>query len=131
MRLGLAALLMGACNGDSGDTPPTTDETGTPTTDTDTTTTSTGETRIQTILSLTPDTAAGETLYTMQCAACHMADGTGSASGANLTERVPQIADEDILTILLEGRGNMDSYRFLKNQELADVAAYVRESFGS
>jgi mono/diheme cytochrome c family protein len=130
MRLGLALIALAACNGDGEGTPTT--ETGavTDTDDTQTGTTSTGPTRVATILSLTPDLAAGETTYTTLCAACHGADGAGTASGADLAAQVPVLTDEEVVTTIVDGKGNMDSYRFLKNQEIADVAAYVRDSFG-
>jgi mono/diheme cytochrome c family protein len=121
----VVVLLCAACNGDKddGQTGDTGDSTPQPQT------TSTGAPRIATILSLTGDATAGGQTYTTVCAACHGADGTGVEPNPALTERVPTLSDEQILTTLLEGKGNMDSYRFLKNQELASVLAYLRANF--
>src|SRR5262249_1750081 len=94
-------------------------------------TTSTDDARITTILTLTGDPTAGEGTYARICAACHGPDGTGIANGAaDLTQVLPTIALDEVVTTILEGRGNMDAYdQTLKNQEVADVAAYIETTF--
>jgi mono/diheme cytochrome c family protein len=120
---------LGACNGDKTTGP--TGDTATTTTTTDTQTVSTVGQRIDTVLTLTGDASAGEGLYLSNCAACHGADGSGIANGAaDLTEVLPQITREEVVTTILEGRGNMDAYdRTLDNQQVADVVAYIEAQF--
>ena len=128
----IAAALVWAwsgagCDGakDTADVP--TGETGTPPIDT---TTSTGAERVATILTLTPDTTAGSGTYTAVCAGCHKADGTGIPPYPALIDRIPTLTHDQVVTTILDGKGDMDSYKFMKNQEIADVAGYVIASFG-
>ncbi|MEZ4239943.1 MAG: cytochrome c [Myxococcota bacterium] len=133
------AFAFAACNGDkSGETGHTgAMETGTDTmttdTQTDTTstssTTSTGDARIPTILGLTADPTAGGETYAQICAACHGLDGTGTVSGPDLTRELQHLDDEQVIGIVLNGKGNMDAYDSLTNQQIADVVGYVGESF--
>lgn len=122
----VAASVMG-CNGTKDGSP--TGDTGTPDTQTEPTP-STGTERVATILGLTGDPTAGEATYTAICAACHAADGTGVAPNPALTDRIPTLTDDQVVTTILEGKGNMDAYDTLVNQEIADVAAYVITNFG-
>lgn len=130
MRAMWMALLVAACGDEatttSGDTAVTTD---TETTEPGPVTTSTGAARVATILGLTPDGAAGASTYALNCQACHGADGSGVAPNPALTDRVPGLTDEQVVTTILEGKGNMDSYKFLKNQDIANVVSHVRMSF--
>lgn len=137
-RAWLVLALAAGCSGDKGDDTGA-DHTGThdtattPTdtqTDTDTdTTTSTGDVRVATILSLTPDHDAGAEQYQRTCQACHGADGAGTLSGADLTARLPLLTDEEVVSTVLNGKGNMDSFALLKNQQIADVVHYVTMMF--
>ncbi|MCK6506454.1 cytochrome c [Myxococcota bacterium] len=79
------------------------------------------------ILALTGDSAAGATVFGDTCAACHGADGTGD-SGPSLVDAVPGYGDEDLLSIMLEGKGSMGAVA-LSDQEAADVLAYLNETF--
>jgi mono/diheme cytochrome c family protein len=122
------ALLWAACNGDKDGESGLTGETGDTQPDPQT---STGPERVATILALTGDPTAGQATYTAVCAACHGTDGTGVPPSPALTERVPTLTDDQVVSTILEGKGNMDSYRFLENQDIADVLAFVRTHFGS
>ena len=123
MRWFVAIAVMG-CNGDKD--PMTTGETGSTTTDP---TPSTGVERVQTILGLVGDAVEGQDTFARICASCHGLAGEGSLSGPALTERVPLLTDEGIVTTILEGKGNMDAYDVFTNQEIADVLAHVTASF--
>lgn len=124
-----AFLLMAACQGDK--TTPS-GETGTPDTDTIPVTTSTGAERAATILALTGDAAAAQSNYSSVCSACHGPDGAGVAPNPALTDRVPALTDEEIVLTILEGKGNMDAYdTTFKNQQIADLLAYLRTNFGN
>lgn len=122
-----------ACNGNDKDdgTGATGDTSATDTDTDDPGTTSTGAARVATILSLTGDAAAAQGNYTAVCAACHGPDGAGVPPSPALTERVPTLTDDQIVTTILEGKGNMDSYALvLRNQEIADLLAYLKTNFG-
>ena len=77
--------------------------------------------RAQTILALTGDVVNGESLYSTNCASCHLADGSGDI-GSNI-----QGVDQDLLVdAMLNGRTGMISYADLfVDQEIADIAAYA------
>ncbi len=89
---------------------------------------------------------AGTTLYTHNCIACHEADGSGSPriypplpGNANLQSANPS----SILRIILDGAqtvttprapntGSMPAYASkFSDQEIADVATYIRNSWGN
>jgi mono/diheme cytochrome c family protein len=124
-----------ACDGSDDEETGTTGETGefvdpTP---------STGLDRVPTILALDGDPDAGAQTFVRICAYCHGSDGLGTLSAPSLVDRLAgndppgstPLDDEDIVNTVLLGKGNMDAYdRTLTNQEIADVAAYVRGSFG-
>jgi mono/diheme cytochrome c family protein len=121
-------IALAGCPNDgkaTGDTAPS--ETGTPP---DPGTTSTGPARVATILALTPDVAEGQAKFEQICAACHGLDGMGVAPNPALTKRVPKLTKDQVVTTVLEGKGNMDAYRSLKNQEIANTVEYVYTSFG-
>ena len=87
----------------------------------------------------------GKTTYTTYCLACHQADGSG-VPGLNppLIKTKWVLGDKkQLITILLKGMDEpievngeeysnvMASHAFLKDQEVADVLNYVRNSFGN
>jgi mono/diheme cytochrome c family protein len=89
--------------------------------------------------------SAGAAVYAHACIACHEADGTGTPrvypplpGNANLQSANPS----STLRILLDGAqtvttprapntGSMPSYAKLSDQEIADVATYIRNSWGN
>jgi alcohol dehydrogenase (quinone), cytochrome c subunit len=90
--------------------------------------------------------ARGASLYLNQCSTCHARDGRGRggflpplAGNAAVLERQPA----SLLNIMLNGAGRIvvqgvpDSYRMtpfrilLSDQEIADVATFVRNSWGN
>jgi mono/diheme cytochrome c family protein len=91
------------------------------------------------------DMNAGEAIYTHACIACHEADGTGAPriypplpENANLQSADPS----STLRILLDGAqtvttprapntGSMPAYAKLSDREIADVANYIRNSWGN
>jgi mono/diheme cytochrome c family protein len=87
----------------------------------------------------------GRAIYTTYCLACHQADGSG-VPGLNppLIKTKWVLGDKkQLITILLKGMDEpievdgeeysnvMASHAFLKDQEVADVLNYVRNSFGN
>lgn len=85
--------------------------------------------RIDDILALDRDAAAGEDVYA-SCASssCHGSNGD-SGSGPRLSRRVPRGSDEDLIEIVLAGEGGMPP-QDLDDQEMADLLAYLRQTFG-
>jgi len=75
--------------------------------------------------------AAG--LYKSKCAACHGADGTGTATGKKLgthdfaSPDVQKMSDDDLAKAIADGKGKMPGYRkSLSDQQVKDLVAYVR-----
>jgi mono/diheme cytochrome c family protein len=99
-------------------------------TDTGVPTTGTSAERVAGILALAGDAANGEAVYLASCRVCHGVDGTGAPSGPPLTERLPPLSDEEIVTTILAGKAGMTPFAsLLENQEVADVHLYITDSF--
>ncbi len=76
--------------------------------------------------------AAGEAVYTANCAGCHAADGTGTATGRPLTGIADQ-ADRSVhVTSVTDGKDFMPAFGDrLSEEEIDSVVAYVRGTFVS
>ncbi|MCB9685365.1 MAG: cytochrome c [Alphaproteobacteria bacterium] len=84
-----------------------------------------GGSRVDDIMALTGDAAAGESVFASNCAVCHGADGTGG-TGPDITGESE--ADE-VAGYVLDGADGMTAFDgVLSDQEIADVVAYVTES---
>jgi mono/diheme cytochrome c family protein len=68
-----------------------------------------------------------ERLYTIHCAACHKADGTGGISGAkNLV--TTKLNASEIEKVIAKGQGDMMPFEsILKPEEIEAVAAFVHD----
>jgi mono/diheme cytochrome c family protein len=90
--------------------------------------------------------ATGAALYFKQCSNCHGPDGRGRGTLQPPLAGNPTVIEPDassIINILLNGAGRMvvngvpDSYRMtpfrvlLRDDQIADVATYIRESWGN
>jgi len=89
--------------------------------------------------------ARGKKVYETYCLACHQADGTGvTRLNPPLVKTSYVLGDKKVLIgIVLNGLDEaieidgdtysnvMASHDFLKDQEIADVLTYVRNSFGN
>jgi mono/diheme cytochrome c family protein len=80
-----------------------------------------GGSRTDTILSLSGDDAAGETIYADNCAICHAADGSGG-SGPSLNG---EELDAELVNVILNGEDSMPSFDELSDQEIADLIAWL------
>ncbi len=76
---------------------------------------------------------ASEALYKSKCAACHGADGTGSATGKKMgaqdftTAGVQGMSDTELSTIITNGKNKMPKYgASLKSEDIKGLVAYVR-----
>ncbi len=92
-----------------------------------------GDDRAATILGLTGDASSGEQLFgSSGCAnmACHGADGTSGSAMPSLDTSVPNTDDATIVDTFLNGKGSMPAQAGLSDQQLADLLAYVSDTFG-
>lgn len=94
-----------------------------------------GTDRTGTILATDGDAAAGEAEFVNTCgiATCHGPDGSGADNpdAPPLTMEVPPLSDEDLVNVMLEGvPPKMTPHDHLSDKQLADILAYVTESFG-
>ncbi len=77
--------------------------------------------------------AAGEKIYSANCAACHQAGGTGippnfpSLVGSAVTTG----ASEELLSQIIKGKNMMPPFGHLSDQDIAAVATFVRKSWGN
>lgn len=86
-----------------------------------------GGSRVDDVLALTGDAAAGQAVYQARCALCHGDNGEGGTG--------PAIAGEDELEELVEvvlfGEGDMSGFDgVISDQEVADVVAFVQTLTG-
>lgn len=82
------------------------------------------------ILSLEGDASAGATVYADNCASCHAADGTGG-TGPDLTAHVGHHSDEELVGTIVDGSGTMPAFgASLDDQDIADVLAFLIDSWG-
>lgn len=87
---------------------------------------------------------AGEVVYIQYCATCHMSDGSGAAPmNPPLIKTSRILGDKDILIdVIVNGLQNaevegkkynnaMPSFSQLKDDEIASVLTFIRNSFGN
>ncbi|HEY4215280.1 MAG TPA: PQQ-binding-like beta-propeller repeat protein [Steroidobacteraceae bacterium] len=77
----------------------------------------------------TPNVAAGKTVFSTFCVACHGDTGLGSHGGANLTVASHNI--QLVVTTVSKGRNDMPSFEaVLKPEQIRDVAGYITNANG-
>ena len=87
---------------------------------------------------------SGKKIYTVQCLACHQADGLGAPPmNPPLTGKQIQSEKKKLIEIVIKGLATheeidgvsyenvMPPHPEIKDQEIADVLTYVRNSFGN
>jgi cytochrome c oxidase cbb3-type subunit III len=76
------------------------------------------------------DTAAGEHLFSSNCAACHGSDGRGGERAPNIATRrsVISLSDIDLEGIVTKGLSGvgMPAFGYLGSEKISDVVAYLR-----
>lgn len=79
----------------------------------------------------------GGPLYQRDCAACHLADGSGGGPFPALATVLPALSDERIVDVMLDGIPNppggvgMPAYGAVyTDADFADVIAWMRAEFG-
>jgi cytochrome c6 len=71
-------------------------------------------------------------LFKSKCAACHGADGTGSAMGTKMgahdftSAEVQKMSDAELGEIISNGKNKMPKYASLKPEEIKSLVAYIR-----
>jgi hypothetical protein len=88
--------------------------------------------RIDNIIGLDADPARGQPLFRQRCGPCHGVDGGGSGFAPSLQARVPTLDDHTMMTSILLGKNDMPAWgETFTEQQLADIRAFLRDSFGS
>ena len=84
-------------------------------------------------LSLFAQAQGGADTYKAKCAACHGADGTGSAMGKKMgahdftAAEVQKMSDADLTDAINNGKNKMPKYADkLKPEEVKELVAYIR-----
>ena len=76
--------------------------------------------------------AQGADLFKAKCAACHGADGTGSAMGKKMgahdftTADVQKMSDAELTDVITNGKNKKPKYATLKPEEIKGLVAYIR-----
>jgi len=76
--------------------------------------------------------SASETLYKAKCAACHSADGSGSAIGKKMgahnftTAEVQKMSDAELADTIATGKNKMPKYGSLKPEDIKGLVVYIR-----
>ncbi|MFZ0288488.1 MAG: cytochrome c [Candidatus Sulfotelmatobacter sp.] len=71
-------------------------------------------------------------LFKSKCAACHGADGTGSATGKKMgahdftTAEVQGLSDAQLTDIITNGKNKMPKYASLPPEQIKGLVAYIR-----
>ncbi len=78
---------------------------------------------------LVGDPEAGADVYATNCASCHGANGEGG-TGSAMTEAVPESTDAQIEDEIVNGNDEGMPAFTLEDQEMADLLAYLRETYG-
>lgn len=82
---------------------------------------------IDAVLSLDGDAVAGADVWPT-CGACHGADGSGGI-GPAMDQEAADNSDTQLVDIMIYGYGDMAPVG-LEDQDMADVLAYIRDTFG-
>lgn len=81
------------------------------------------------------DAKAGQAIYDKSCKTCHGPDGTANPSIAKMMKadmkdlksaEVQGMSDNDIKTIVTDGKGKMNPVKTVSGPELGNVVAYLR-----
>ncbi|MFO0595143.1 MAG: cytochrome c [Myxococcaceae bacterium] len=89
-------------------------------------------TREDRVAAMTGSVTAGQTLYMAQCASCHGTDGKGTASGVTLVDPAKTKMATALITVIINGKKGTDmaAYGAFTDQQIADLYAYIKQTFG-
>lgn len=85
--------------------------------------------RSDSILALTGDAAAGETVFDTHCVACHDKAGLVDKVGPALGDFVPNAEDTELVSVVLDGTGSMPAQNITADQDVADLLAWARQTW--
>ncbi len=92
-----------------------------------------GGSRVEKILALPADATAGQTVFTGTCglSSCHGANGDtpGTPTTPTLTAEIMELSDNAVVGVIINGKDTMPAQAGLSDQQVADVLAYVNETF--
>ena len=83
-------------------------------------------------LSLSVHAQDASALFKSKCAACHGADGTGSAMGKKMgahdftSADVQKMSDAELADIITNGKSKMPKHGSLSPEEVKGLVAYIR-----
>ncbi len=90
--------------------------------------------RAATIEALAGDTMNGQVRFEASCglgSSCHNADGTsGNGNATDLTTSGGSYTNAFIISVMLDGTGDMPAQSTLDDQVIADISAYVLQEWG-
>jgi mono/diheme cytochrome c family protein len=87
--------------------------------------------QVDAVLALQGDSTHGATVYADNCVECHGTDGKKEKS-AVLPDKIPANTDADVVGNILSGPWIMPNFvHKLSNQDVADVLAYLRATYGA
>ena len=69
-----------------------------------------------------------EILFRTYCSNCHGANKKGTGVGPDLTGRVKKYKNEQIANIMKTGAPPMPSFKFLSEEQIASIVAYVKDT---
>lgn len=69
-----------------------------------------------------------EILFRTYCSNCHGGDKKGTGVGPDLTGRVKKYKNEQITNIITTGAPPMPSFKFLSEEQIASIVAYVKDT---
>lgn len=72
----------------------------------------------------------GAEVFAETCAACHGADGSGTASGEDLNTVAPGLTVEEIESVVSQGIGTMPPQSSLDEDEVRAVAQHTFDTWG-
>src|SRR5437867_1423757 len=70
----------------------------------------------------------GRQVFVSRCAGCHGSDGNGGELGPAIASRVPSRTDDDLMSVVREGRpaAGMPAFPSVSGGDLAALIAYLR-----
>ncbi len=82
------------------------------------------EDRVDDILALDGDAAIGVEVYDKRCSGCHGDDGEGGG-GPAVDGMLGAFAPEQLVTLILDGVGDMPAHDDMEDQDIADLLAHM------
>ena len=86
--------------------------------------------RVDPILALDGNAAAGAAIYSENCSSCHAGDGSGN-SGPDIRGSAADLGDAALVDQILDGSVLMPDFGDdLSDQQVADLVAWIKQELG-